>query len=135
MRVTSVIGAGVMLAALATATACRPVQGVACPAIGYVTTVNVSLAEAWPGRADLQLDVTCTTGGVDGAPCDLRGTSSGPTWHGTAALAPAAVVATVRRGDVVLDTQTVALSSRVTDHPYGPECGGPVEAEATVPAP
>lgn len=135
MRVTRAIGATVMLAALVTVTACRPVQGVACPAIGYVASVDVSLAEAWPGRADLQLDVACVTPVAGGASCDLQGESRGPTWHGMSGNPPAAVIATVRRGDVVLDTQTVALSSRVTDYPYGPECGGPVEATATVPAP
>ena len=135
MRVTRAIGAAGMIAALMATAACRPVQGVACPAIGYVASVDVSLAEAWPGRVDLQLDVACVTPDAGGASCDLQGASRGPTWHGTAANPPAAVIATVRRGDVVLDTQTVPLTSRITDHPYGPQCGGPVEATATVPAP
>ena len=135
MRVARAMGALVMLVGLTTVAACRPVQGVACPAIGYIASVDVSLAEAWPGRADLRLDVACVTPTGGGTPCDLQGASRGPTWHGTSGNPPAAVIATVRRGDVVLDTQTVALSSRVTDYPYGPQCGGPVEATGTVPAP
>ncbi|OIQ92699.1 hypothetical protein GALL_253710 [mine drainage metagenome] len=73
--------------ALTTVTVCGSSIGVVCPAIGNVATVNASLAEAWHGRhgrADLQLGVERTTRAVEGAPCDLRGALSGPTWYGTA---------------------------------------------------
>ncbi len=38
---------------------CTP-DGVACPAIGYGNALEVRLADGWPGREHLALDVWCT---------------------------------------------------------------------------
>lgn len=135
----------IALTALAAGSVAGCSSPTACPAVGYSTTVTVTLADDWPGRAGLTLDVGCATEGSSAggssaegsgpASCTLTGRSDGPSWAGSAISPPAAVDVTVRRGVEILDRRTVTLEPRVTEHPYGARCGGPALADVTVPAP
>lgn len=134
------IGTLLALTALAAGSVTGCSAPAVCPAVGYSTTVTVTLDEDWPARADLTLDVDCAIEGSGteesgGAPCTLTGTSRGPDWRGTAVSPPTAVDVTVRRDDETLDERTVTLEPRVTEHPHGARCGGPALAEVVVPAP
>lgn len=129
---------------------------VACPAVGYVPRLEVRLADAWPDRDSLDVQVTCLPGadpcllvrdgtvvllpepgpGED-ADAPVPPDVTGPRWEGAADGTPAEVevrVLEVGTGATVLET-TVALDWRVVDHPYGPECGGPSAASFEVAVP
>ena len=126
----------VVLAVLASA-GCGPVT--ACPAIGYSRTLLVELGAGWPDEPGRSVRVDCqgpcpdplATGGRDDVrTAELTGTSARIDWfEGTGD-----VVVTVLAPD---GTELASVDTAPEYERVGgtAECGGPMEATVTVPAP
>ena len=111
----------------------------ACPAIAWSNLVTVESAESWPGGEGRSVRLDC------GTPCDPPVSSGDPS----AATAPVeGSVAQVVVGMVVPETVDVtvlgpdgAVLAELTADPEwervggSAECGGPMAATVTVPAP
>ena len=132
--------AGCLAAGLVLATGCGTGQGTACPAVAWGSTLTVLLADGWPVGEGRSLEIDC------GSPCEpaSMGTSAGPVvavpLHGTSAdlsfilSSPDTVVLTV------LDADGATLAEVAADPDWervggSEECGGPMAAAVTVPAP
>ena len=117
--------------------------GQACPAIGWGSTLTVELAPDWPPGEGRSVEVGCPE------PCGLPalgGTPSGPIRAGVAPLTgtstalsfvmetPDSVVVPVLGPDGVVLAEVAADLDR--ERVGGSEeCGGPMAATVTVPAP
>jgi hypothetical protein len=135
-RVVALTGAVLALAA------CDGV-GQACPAIGWGSTLTVELAPDWPPGEGRSVEVGCPE------PCGLpalSSTPSGPIREGVAPLTgtstalsfvmdtPDSVVVPVLGPDGVVLAEVAADLDR--ERVGGSEeCGGPMAATVTVPAP
>ncbi|MBB3675394.1 hypothetical protein [Modestobacter versicolor] len=114
---------------------------VACPAIGWGSTVRVELAGDWSGQPLGVVELTCTPGcepltvldEVTGEPVQL-GTAPDPLVRPVFGEQPRSAVATVRAADgtVLARVESALRFERVGGTE---ECGGPTEAVVAVPAP
>ena len=129
----------VVLAVLAV-TGCGAGPETACPAIGYSSTLLVELGAGWPDEAGRTVRVDCAgpcpdplagTGGPDDVrTAELTGTSATFDWFD----ATGDVVVTVLGPDGV---ELASVDTALEYERVGgtAECGGPMQATVTVPAP
>ena len=110
-----------------------PAGGSACPAVGYLSHLTVSLDAGWADRDRLKISVACA--GPGAAACRVSGTPAGPVWQGDVWAPTPSMQATVAGGGSTVSVQTFAPVFTVIDHPAGPRCGGPSSAEVTLPPP
>lgn len=127
-RVPALAGAGVAVLAAAGCTA-----DVACPAIGYSSSLTVALADDWPGRDRLDVDVACL--GEFAQACGELPAAAGPERRDTLFSAAPRVAVTVLRDGVAVERVEVDVDWQVTERPHGPACGGPLAAEVVVAPP
>ena len=133
---TGRLTAGALLLALA---GCGADEGTACPAIGHSSTLVVELAQGWPDEPGRSVQVECD------APCADPYATLAPASERTAALTGTAaelswfngvdaVVVTVLGAD---DAEQAEVTSDLDWVRVGgtAECGGPLQATVTVPAP
>jgi hypothetical protein len=136
------VGAIVLSGAVLALAACDGVEQ-ACPAIAWGSTLTVELTPDWPPGEGRSVEVGCPE------PCGLPalgGTPSGPIREGVAPLTgtSAAVSFVMETPDsvvvTVLGPDGVVLAEVATDLDWervggSAECGGPMAAAVTVPAP
>lgn len=111
----------------------------ACPAIGWSNGLVVELAEGWPAADAVRIECPSPCGPVPMTPSDEEPDAvtvhlAGATASVPLMDAPESVTVTVLAADVAalgraeLDLDWVRVGGSA-------ECGGPLEATATVPAP
>lgn len=103
------------------------------PAVGWATSVDVRLDDAWPDRAALTVDVEWPAGsGASVTP----GHAPGPRWQGVAAVVPGGgVTVVVRRGGAVVHRVPLVLRPHAAGTAAGRAVVGPTCARATVAVP
>lgn len=136
---TARTAAAVLAFAVLSLTGCAGGPTVACPAVAYLPTLVVRLAGDWPTAQQGSLSVTCSTRCTrfrmsgNGQTGHLTGALTGMTTRLQTATMPGSLTITVcgPRGPVT-EVRADLTWRRVGG---SAECGGPMEAEVTIPAP
>ncbi|GIG33064.1 hypothetical protein [Cellulomonas oligotrophica] len=130
----TLLAAGVVAVAAAWSAFVRAAAGAALhPAVGWATSVDVRLDDAWPDREGLTVDVEWPAGsGASVTP----GHAPGPRWQGVAAALPGGgVTVVVRRGGTVVHRVPLVLRPHAAETAAGRAVVGPMRARATVAVP